>query len=114
MPSIIIIEKNGNLKSLSIKTFNEEELYATLRSVFTIEYRYLLDQNSHIFAFFDQGLYENNAASYMKDRPFGFGAGFSFGTNIGIFSISYALGQQLNNPILMRNGKVHFGYIAYF
>jgi len=50
----------------------------------------------------------------MKDHPFGFGAGFSFGTNIGIFSISYALGQQLNNPILMRNGKVHFGYIAYF
>ncbi len=98
----------------SLRGFNEEELYATLRSVFTIEYRYLLDQNSHIFAFFDQGLYENNAISYMKDHPFGFGAGFSFGTNIGIFSISYALGQQLNNPILMRNGKVHFGYIAYF
>jgi outer membrane protein assembly factor BamA len=98
----------------SLRGFNEEELYATLRSVFSIEYRYLLDQNSHIFAFFDQGLYENNATSYNKDSPFGFGAGLSFGTNIGIFSISYALGKQLSNPILMRNGKVHFGYIAYF
>jgi hypothetical protein len=27
MPSILIIEKNGNIKSLSIKTFNEAELY---------------------------------------------------------------------------------------
>lgn len=98
----------------SLRGFNEEELYATLRSVFTLEYRYLLDQNSHIFVFYDQALYENNAISYVKDHPFGFGTGFSFGTNIGIFSISYALGQQLNNPIQMRNGKVHFGYIAYF
>lgn len=98
----------------SLRGFNEEELYATLRSVFTLEYRFLIDQNSHVFAFFDQGFYENNSSSYYQDHPFGFGAGFSFGTNIGIFSISYALGKQFDNPILMRNGKIHFGYIAYF
>lgn len=98
----------------SFRGFNEEELYATTRSILSLEYRFLLDRNSHVFAFFDQAFYENTASSYMNDHPFGFGTGFSFGTNIGIFSISYALGKQFDNPILMRNGKVHFGYIAYF
>jgi outer membrane translocation and assembly module TamA len=98
----------------SMRGFNEEELYGTYRSVFTAEYRYLLDKNSHIFAFFDQGFYENNAVKYYKDKPFGFGTGFSFGTNIGIFSISYAMGKQFDNTLKFSSGKVHFGYIAYF
>lgn len=98
----------------TLRGFNEEELYGTYRSVFTFEYRYLLDKNSHLFVFFDQGFYENNAVKYYNDKPFGFGAGVSFGTNLGIFSISYALGKQFSNPILLSNGKVHFGYIAYF
>ena len=94
--------------------FNEEELYSTSQSTFTIEYRYLVDRNSFAFLFFDQSWYENNALKYYSDKPFGFGVGFSFGTNIGIFSISYALGKQFDNPVLIRNGKIHFGYIAYF
>lgn len=94
--------------------FNEEELYSTTQTTFTLEYRFLVDQNSHAFAFFDQSWYENNSVNYINDHPFGFGLGFSFGTNFGIFSISYALGKQLNNAILLRDGKIHFGYIAYF
>lgn len=94
--------------------FNEEVLRATTLSTFTVEYRFLVDRNSHAFAFFDQSIYERTYDGYLKDDPFGFGAGFSFGTNIGIFSISYALGQQFDNPILIRDGKVHFGYVAFF
>ena len=94
--------------------FNEEELFSTAKSLMSIEYRFLVDENSRAFLFYDQSWYENNAATYYKDHPFGFGAGFSFGTNIGIFSISYAQGKQFNNPILIKNGKVHFGYVAYF
>jgi outer membrane protein assembly factor BamA len=98
----------------SQRGFNEEELFSTTKSLMSIEYRFLVDQNSRAFLFYDQSWYENNAATYYKDHPFGFGAGFSFGTNIGIFSISYAQGKQFNNPILIKNGKVHFGYVAYF
>lgn len=94
--------------------FNEEELFATSKSLISLEYRFLIDQNSRAFIFYDQSWYENNSASYYKDSPFGFGTGFSFATNIGVFSISYALGKQFNNPILIKNGKVHFGYVAYF
>lgn len=94
--------------------FNEDELFATTRNTTTLEYRFLLDQNSHAFAFYDQTWYENNTTSYYNDSPFGFGVGFSFSTNLGVFSISYALGKQLDNTILLSNSKVHFGYIAYF
>lgn len=102
----------GGLNTL--RGFNEEELFASSRTVVTAEYRFLLDRNSNLFVFYDQAFYENNSSTYLKDHPFGFGTGLSFGTNIGIFSLSYALGKQQGNPILMRNGKIHFGYIAYF
>jgi len=111
------IFKNEALRFGGLKTqrgFNEEELRATTLSTFTIEYRFLVDRNSHAFAFFDQTIYENASVDYEKDTPFGFGAGFSFGTNLGIFSISYAIGQQFDNPLLIRDGKVHFGYVAFF
>lgn len=98
----------------SQRGFDEEELFASTRSTFSIEYRFLADKNSHAFAFFDQSFYENRSDNYYKDVPFGLGAGFSFGTNLGIFSISYAVGKQFDNPILLRNGKVHFGYVSYF
>jgi len=94
--------------------FNEDELSATTRNTTILEYRFLLDKNSHVFAFADQTWYENNSLNYYNDTPFGFGVGFSFRTNVGVFSISYALGKQLDNAILISNGKIHFGYIAYF
>lgn len=94
--------------------FNEDELFATTKSTSTIEYRFLLDKNSHVFAFYDQTWYENNSNDYYQDTPLGFGLGFAFSTNFGVFSISYALGKQQNNPILFSNSKVHFGYNVYF
>jgi outer membrane protein assembly factor BamA len=102
----------GGLQTL--RGFNEEEIFASSKSVFSVEYRFLLDKNSAVFAFYDQGIYENIAIEYKRDTPFGLGAGLSFGTNLGIFSISLALGKQLENQILLRNSKIHFGYIAYF
>ena len=102
----------GGLNSL--RGFNEEELFASTKMISSIEYRFLLDKNSNAFIFYDQGIYEDNTLTYMIDNPFGVGAGISFGSRIGIFSISYALGKQENNPFEFRNGKIHFGYITYF
>ncbi len=100
--------------NLSQRGFLEDELLSTTRTTATVEYRFILDRNSYLFAFFDQSWYERNLAAYLNDHPLGFGAGISFGTNIGIFSLTYALGQQQNNPILLRDSKIHFGYVAYF
>lgn len=106
------VYRYGGLNSQ--RGFNEDALYATTKTTATIEYRFLLDKNSHVFAFYDMSWYENNAKKYYNDTPFGFGLGFAFSTNFGVFSISYALGKEFSNPILFRNSKVHFGYIVYF
>ena len=106
------VYRYGGLNSQ--RGFNEDALFATAKTTATIEYRFLLDKNSHVFAFYDQSWYENNAKTYYNDAPFGFGAGFAFSTNFGVFSISYALGKEFSNPILFSNSKVHFGYIVYF
>jgi len=94
--------------------FNEQELHSTAQTTFSAEGRFLMDKNSFVFLFFDQSLYENNSETYYRDDPYGFGAGLSFGTNAGFFSLTYALGQQFNNPLFLRDGKIHFGYISYF
>lgn len=99
---------------LNQRGFNEDALLASTFSLFTVEYRFLLDRNSYVFAFYDQSWYENNSAGYQSDTPLGFGAGFSFNSKIGMFSISYALGKQMGNPILLGDGKIHFGYVAIF
>lgn len=99
----------------TLKGFGEEAFLATFYAVANIEYRFLLDGNSNIFAFFNAAYYERNLTdSYYSDWPYGFGLGINFATKIGTFSLVYALGSQQQNPILFRNSKVHFGYIAYF
>lgn len=100
---------------LTLRGFDEESIFASLYSIQTLEYRFILEQNSYLFAFFDGAYYENeNINGFVADRPFGFGAGMSFETKAGIFSISYALGKQFDNPILFRSAKIHFGFVNFF
>jgi hypothetical protein len=86
--------------------FNEESILASTFSIVNLEYRYLLEENSFLFAFFNGAYYENKAVNRnIVDRPFGFGTGMSFETKAGIFSISYALGKQFDNPIEFRSAN---------
>ena len=103
----------GGLKTL--RGFDEESIYASTFSIFTLEYRYILEQNSYLYVFGDGAYYENrNVKDFVHDTPFGFGAGISFETKAGIFSINYALGKQFDNPIELKGGKIHFGLVNYF
>lgn len=103
----------GGLKTL--RGFDEESIYASAFSIFTLEYRYILEQNSYLYVFGDAAYYEKNSVgNIVHDTPIGFGAGISFETKAGIFSINYALGKQFDNPIQLRSGKIHFGIVNYF
>lgn len=98
-----------------LRGFDEESIFASSFAVCTMEYRYLLEKNSYFHMFFDGGWYENTASRQLiTDTPYGFGTGVSFETKVGVFSISYALGRQFENPILLRTGKIHFGFTNYF
>ncbi len=100
---------------LTLRGFDEESIFASFYSIETLEYRYILEQNSYLYLFFDGAYYENDGIdAFVADRPFGFGAGMSFETKAGIFSISYAIGKQFDNPILFRSAKIHFGFVNFF
>jgi outer membrane protein assembly factor BamA len=103
----------GGLKSL--RGFDEESIYASAYTIGKLEYRFLLEQNSFLFSFVNMAWYEDRSNDqFITDTPLGFGAGINFETKIGIMSFSYALGKQFENPILFRNGKIHFGIVNYF
>jgi outer membrane protein assembly factor BamA len=103
----------GGLRTL--RGFDEENINASLFAIMTLEYRFLLEQNSHLYAFMDYAYYERSVqGEHVSDQPYGFGAGISFQTKPGIFSLGYALGAQQGNPIQFRAAKIHFGFVNYF
>lgn len=103
----------GGLKTL--RGFDEESIRASAYVIGTVEYRFLLEQNSYFHLFYDGSYYENNTLSTaIYDTPYGFGTGVSFETKAGIFSLDYALGSQSGNPIYLKSGKIHFGIVSYF
>jgi outer membrane protein assembly factor BamA len=107
------IYRIGGLKTL--RGFDEQAIFASSFAIATIEYRFILEQNSNLFVFFDQGYYRDESREVpLSDTPFGFGAGVNFETNAGVFSLTYALGKQFDNNISLRGGKIHFGFVSFF
>ncbi len=102
---------------LTLRGFDEESIFATSYGIARSELRYQMDREGYVFTFFDAAYYENNSLNAIgaaSDTPLGFGAGVTFGTRAGIFSLTYALGSQRGNPILLRAGKIHFGFVNVF
>lgn len=103
----------GGLKTM--RGADEASIFCSAYAIGTVEYRFLFEQNSNFLLFVDQGWWENAAGdAYVKDSPLGFGLGANFETKAGIFSLTYALGRQFSNPIELRSGKVHFGFLSLF
>lgn len=98
-----------------LRGFDEESIFVEHYALATLEYRFLLEQNSYLYTFFDAAYTgRKNNGQYQNDFPFGFGAGMAFETKAGIFGISYALGRQLGNSLDFRSSKIHFGYVNVF
>jgi outer membrane protein assembly factor BamA len=103
----------GGLKNL--RGFDEESLTASTFITAMLEYRFLLDANSFLAIFFNGAYLENRTGSSLRiDFPVGTGAGISFDTRAGLFSIYYALGKMNTNPFDVRSSKLHFGFTNAF
>ncbi len=103
----------GGLKTL--RGANEASIFCSSYLIGTLEYRFIFEENSNFFVFVDQAWWENTVKDrFATDTPLGFGVGTTFETKAGLFSLTYALGQQVNAPIELRSGKVHFGFISLF
>ena len=99
-----------------LRGFNEESIYATQYAVLTAEYRYLLKQNSYMFAFVDGGWVKNKYQTVDLNNSFiGVGLGLAFETRFGLLNISYAAGKRNDVKLNLREAsKIHFGYVNYF
>lgn len=103
------LTKIGGEKGL--RGFNPNDISASTYLLYSGEIRYLFGRKSFANIFFDGATYEQRLTNngYMKDLPFGFGAGVHLAVRSGIFYLEYALGRQLKNPIQLKTGKIHFG-----
>ena len=98
-----------------LRGFDEESIFASEYGVGTLEYRYLLGQNSFLFAFADGGITRNNSQSRnLRNTFIGGGLGMAFETKAGIFNISYAAGKRDDLKFNIRQAKIHLGYVNYF
>ncbi len=98
-----------------LRGFDEQSILASTYNIATLEYRLLIMRNSYFFIFMDAAyIHRKFNNTIFHDFPFGFGAGVTFATKIGIFGLTYALGQQKYKTIDFRNSKLHFGYVATF
>jgi hypothetical protein len=103
----------GGIKT--IRGFTDASLYVSKYLIGTAEYRFLLERNSFISLFLDYAYTEKiTMTERVIDHPLGFGAGISFETKAGIFSLNYAIGQQLGNPVDFGAAKIHFGFLNQF
>ncbi|OAQ40517.1 hypothetical protein A5893_06100 [Pedobacter psychrophilus] len=103
----------GGAKTL--RGFDEQSLNVNSFAIQTLEFRYLIEQNSYINIFYDQSYISQQFVNKnATDYPLGVGVGITFQTKVGIASLSYALGKQKNNPLDLQKGKIHFGIVSYF
>jgi outer membrane protein assembly factor BamA len=103
----------GGFKTL--RGFDEQSLNVSSFIVQTFEFRYIIEKNSYLSAFYDQGFIKKEFINQQyKDHPLGFGLGINFQTKAGVASLNYALGKQKNIPVDLQKGKIHFGITSYF
>lgn len=101
--------------SRRLRGFDEESILTSWYNIMTLEWRFLFNQNSYVYAFGDVCYLESKSIdSNVSDWPVGFGIGLALQTRVGLFGLTYALGGRTGSPISIRSGKVHFGYIYAF
>lgn len=99
----------------NIRGMDENSVTASSYITGSIELRYLFEEQSNLFLFFDGGYWQKDiSAEFKEDTPIGFGIGMNLQTKAGIFTISWALGSQYGNPVNIGTAKVHIGYIQRF
>jgi outer membrane protein assembly factor BamA len=97
-----------------LRGFDEESQYVSQYAVGTVEYRYLIGQNSNFFAFVDGGWGQPGLGKGAAHTYIGTGLGLSFETKAGLFNLAWALGKRDDTELNLRQSKIHFGFVNYF
>ncbi|MET0636091.1 MAG: POTRA domain-containing protein [Chitinophagaceae bacterium] len=98
-----------------LRGFDEESQYLSLFAVGTLEYRFLVGQNSYFYGFTDGGWGQNNSQNADVNYSYiSSGLGLSFESKVGIFNLAWAVGKRSDLPFNLRQSKIHFGFLNYF
>ncbi len=95
-----------------LRGFDEESQYLSQYAIATLEYRYLIGQNSNFFAFTDGGW--GRQTKQLTNTYLGTGLGLSFETKAGILNLIWAIGKRDDTEFNLRQSKLHFGFANYF
>lgn len=98
----------------SIRGFNENQFFTNLMSFFTVEYRYILEQNSFLFGFFDWAYLQNDVDQPRVQRPMGTGIGMTYETKAGMVTVTYAVGRTEQIAFQPSRGRIHVGLVNLF
>ncbi len=98
-----------------LRGFDEESQYLSQYAIATIEYHYLISQNSYFYTLIDGGWGRNNSQNTdISHNYLSAGLGLAFETKIGVFNLAWAVGRRDDIPFNLRQSKIHFGFINYF
>lgn len=98
-----------------LRGFDEESQYLSSFVIGTVEYRYLVGQNSFFYVLADGGWGQNNRQELKLNYTyFSTGLGLAFEMKAGIFNLAWAVGKRNDTPLSLRQSKIHFGFVNYF
>lgn len=98
-----------------LRGFDEESQYVSQFAIATVEYRYLVGQNSYFYVLADAGWGRNSSQDIKINHTyFGTGLGLAFETRAGIFNLAWAVGKRDDTKFNLRQSKIHFGFVNYF
>jgi outer membrane protein assembly factor BamA len=98
-----------------LRGFDEESIFARGYAVGTVEYRMLAGKNGYFFAFADGGWAQYKDEALQQSKGYvGTGLGMALEAKNSTINISWAIGKQSDQPLDMRQSKIHLGVINYF
>ena len=98
-----------------LRGFDEESQYLSQFAIATVEYHYLVGQNSFFYILADGGWGRNGATkNKINYTYFGTGLGLAFETKAGIFNLAWAVGKRNDTQFNLRQSKIHIGFVNYF
>ncbi|MEO6830560.1 MAG: hypothetical protein ABI378_00050, partial [Chitinophagaceae bacterium] len=72
-------------------------------------------RNSNFYLFSDNAWVQSKINGYANEGWYnGFGIGTQLEVKSGQFTIAFGLGKSPGNAVLLRQSKVHIGYVAFF
>ena len=98
-----------------MRGFDEASQYLSQYAIGTLEYRYLIGENSNLNAFADGGWGRDGSRGVNQNYTYiGLGLGIAFETKVGIFNLAWAAGKRNDTELNLRQSKIHFGFVSYF